>query len=109
MFPSFLEDEIMIEEIYLFNRISIQVHMYGSTFLTLPLRPNSFRVLVVVVCTLFCDLLLSNVSFDIHGCSIEPCGIGCMHSMDALLFWVCRRSHNREGWVLFFPLFDLRY
>jgi hypothetical protein len=60
-------------------------------------------------CTLSCALLLSNVSFDIHDCSNESRGIDCMHAMDVLLFWVCRRSHNREGWVLFFLLFDLRF
>ena len=58
---------------------------YGSIFL-LVLLPVSFRALFAVVCSLFCALLLSNVSFGIHGCSNVSCGIDCMHSIDVLLF-----------------------
>ena len=80
---------------------------YGSTFLLL-LLPFSFRVPFAVVCMPSCALL-SNVSFDSHGCSNVSCGIDCMHAMDVLLFWVCHRSRNREGWVLSFLLVDLMF
>ena len=73
---------------------------YGSTFYFSPPAAACF------FCMLFCGFLLSNVSFGIPGCSIEPCGIDCMISMHVLLFRVCRMPHNREGWVLFFLFFS---
>ena len=78
-------------------------------YFLLLLLPVSFRALFAVVCILSCALLLSNVSFGIHCCSNVSCGIDCMPSMDVWLFWVCRRSRNREGWVLFFLLVRLTF
>jgi hypothetical protein len=75
-----------------------------ATMLSFLLRRR--RRLLLIVCSLSCALL-SNVSFGSHGCSNVSCGIDCMHAMDVLLFWVCHRSRNRAGWVLFFLLFDL--
>ena len=90
------------------NKLYRYAQSDGSTFLLL-LLSLSFRALFAVVCILFCALLLSNVSFGIHDCSNAPCGIVDRFSMDVLLFWVCRRSRNRAGWVLFFLLVGLRF
>ena len=90
---------------FFIKTINVQFRYLASIFLLL-LLPFSFDVPFAVVCMPSCALL-SNVSFDSHGCSNVPCGIDCMHSMDVLLFWGCHRSHNREGWVLFFLLVRL--
>ena len=95
----------------IFYKIKINVqfrYRYLASIFLLLLLPFSFDVPFAVVCMPSCALL-SNVSFDSHDCSNAPCGIEYRYSMDVLLFWVCHRSRNRAGWVLFFLLFGLNF
>ena len=92
---------------FFIKTINVQFrYRYLASIFLLLLLPFSFDVPFAVVCMPSCALL-SNVSFDSHGCSNVPCGIDCMHSMGVWLFWVCRKQRSREGWVLFSLLVDL--
>ena len=67
------------------------------------------RLLLSISCTLFDVLLVSNVVLGNHDRNIAPCGTICRVSMDATVFWVCRKWNNKEWWGWFVLLVYLRF
>jgi len=62
-----------------------------------------------ISCMLSDVLLLSNVAVGTHGRNIAPCGTICTVSMDATVFWVCRKWNNKESWGWFVLLVYLSF
>jgi hypothetical protein len=60
-------------------------------------------------CILFDVLLSSNGALGNHDRNIAPCGTICRVSMDATVFWVCRKWSSKGWWGWFVLLVYLTF
>ena len=92
---------------------SLPVYSYTAVTVELLIPPRLALflrwLLPSISCILSDVLLVSNVALGTHDRNIAPCGTICKVSMDATVFWVCRKWNNKEGWGWFVLLVYLRF